>query len=490
MCIRDRYDNSLAKIKLEKFLSPAFKIEKGTEQGHPMSPELFKIYILDLSTRLSIEGDFPCLMDSIVNHLLWADDLILLALNEQSLQNILNILNDFCKDWDLEINLKKTKILAFGSRKHKTKFTIGDQQIDYADRYCYLGIIFDINGSFTPAFSELRKKSLRALFGLKRYIMRDSLSFDATLKLFDSLIKPVLLYACQILVPHTFLSRALIDQPVPDKYFKAIGSDMYEKFQLKFLKWDCGVHRKTSNLGILGDTGRYPITINAIKLAIDYYGRIENFSEHTLLRKAFEEQRTLNLDWYNNVSTLISAHNIGRSNITSINVSERLNENFRCIWLNSVHSSEKLTFYKSFKSNFQREEYLKLRTFIDRSNICKLRISAHRLSIEQGRYTTPITPRRERACIYCLFESNIIAVENEVHVLSECPLYRIPIKTFTNVVNRPILDVLKHPQNIRELQKFGALCTSVFDIHEAFLEYTKLDTNDDMRANPKPCINL
>ena len=103
------YENSEAKIKLDKLLSPALKIEKGTEQGHPMSPELFKMYILDLSSRLAIPGDFPCLLDSIINHLLWADDLVLLALNEQSLQNILNILNEFCINWDLEVNLKKNK---------------------------------------------------------------------------------------------------------------------------------------------------------------------------------------------------------------------------------------------------------------------------------------------------------------------------------------------------------------------------------------------
>lgn len=137
------YNNSLAKIKLDKLLSPNLNINKGTEQGHPMSPELFKMYILDLSSRLSVSGDFPCLLDTIVNHLLWADDLVLLALNEQSLKYLLNILNDFCNDWELQVNLKKTKILAFGSRKCTTEFKIGDNTIDYADRYCYLGIVFD-----------------------------------------------------------------------------------------------------------------------------------------------------------------------------------------------------------------------------------------------------------------------------------------------------------------------------------------------------------
>ena len=284
--------------------------------------------------------------------------------------------------------------------------------IEYADSYCYLGIVFHKNGSFTPALTELRKKSIRALFGLKRYIMRDSLSFGALLKLFDCLIKPVLLYVCQVIVPHTLLTRSFINPPSIDKFFKDIGNDMYEKFQLKFLKWACGVHRNTANVCVYGDSGRYPFTINAIKLAIDYFGRLQNAPVNTLLHKAFIEQQSLSLDWYVNVSALINKYNVGISNIPSINVSQRLNENFRNYWLNSINNSEKLTFYQSIKTLFQREDYLKVNIFTNRSSICKFRTSAHCLAVEQGRYTTPKTPRRERVCIYCLFKLNNTVLED------------------------------------------------------------------------------
>ena len=488
--LKNMYDNSHAKIKLEKLLSPSFKIEKGTEQGHPISPELFKMYILDLSSRLEIVGDFPCLLETIVNHLLWADDLVLLALNEISLQNILNILNDFCTDWELEINLKKTKILAFGSRKCDTKFVIGDNQIEYADRYCYLGIVFDKNGTFTPALSELRKKSLKAFFGLKRYILRDALSFDALLKLFDSLIKPVLLYGCQIIAPHTLLTKILANTPNTHNYFNTVGNNMYEKFQLKFLKWACGVHRKTSNLAIFGDTGRYPITINAIKLAIDYFDRCNNAPEHTLLYKSFAEQRILNLEWHANITDIINKYNLNSTRIRSTSISQNLYEEFRNLWKTGIDDSEKLVFYKTIKSNFERELYLKIRNFEERSNICKLRASAHSLAIEQGRYTTPKTPRCERVCIFCLFKKNNITVETEMHALTECPLYDIPKSIFAKNINRPIVDVLKDPQNVAEQQKLGALCTSIFDIHDAFLEYTKINADKEPPDDHSPCIIL
>ncbi len=80
------YNKSTARLKINKYLSRAFDICKGTEQGHPMSPDLFKIFILDLSHQFSVQGLYPEFVDSIVNHLFWADDLVLFGLDQASLQ--------------------------------------------------------------------------------------------------------------------------------------------------------------------------------------------------------------------------------------------------------------------------------------------------------------------------------------------------------------------------------------------------------------------
>ena len=87
------YSHSKACIKLLNRLSEQIDILVGTEQGHPMSPELFKLYILDFSQRIKeIENTVtvPCLNESKLSHLLLTDDLILLALNEEFLQILLN----------------------------------------------------------------------------------------------------------------------------------------------------------------------------------------------------------------------------------------------------------------------------------------------------------------------------------------------------------------------------------------------------------------
>ena len=43
--LRDMYSNSKGQIKLAGHISKCFDINKGTEQGHPLSPDLFKHYM-------------------------------------------------------------------------------------------------------------------------------------------------------------------------------------------------------------------------------------------------------------------------------------------------------------------------------------------------------------------------------------------------------------------------------------------------------------
>ena len=59
-----------------------------------------------------------------------------------------------------------------------------------------------------------------------------------------------------------------------------------------------------------------------------------------------------------------------------------------------------------------------------------MRISAHDLEIERGRWTNPITPVENRLCPYC----NL--VEDEIHFLFQCELYTNDRVAFFNKVNQ------------------------------------------------------
>ena len=57
--------------------------------------------------------------------LLYADDTIILAETEQDLQKGLNGLFEYCNQWQLKVNVEKTKIVIFSRgkiRKHRIFF--------------------------------------------------------------------------------------------------------------------------------------------------------------------------------------------------------------------------------------------------------------------------------------------------------------------------------------------------------------------------------
>ena len=97
--------------------------------------------------------------------------------------------------------------------------------------------------------------------------------------------------------------------------------------------------------------------------------------------------------------------------------------------------NKKLCTYASFKTVYKFEHYLDLiPSKKKRSNFAKLRLSAHNLRIETGRYGKNPIPRIDRKCPYCQ-SFNKTAVEDEIHFLSVCPLYETARNSMLSLIN-------------------------------------------------------
>ena len=125
------------------------------------------------------------------------------------------------------------------------------------------------------------------------------------------------------------------------------------------------------------------------------------------------------------------------------NLIKTLEENFKTYWHKLKTTTQetkqgKLSTYFTFKNCFERESYLNVRHFKIRQVICKLRISAHPLRIECGRYKN--IQRSDRICLYCSQGK----VEDEQHFISECSLYE-------NIRNQLYLKITKLCQNFPTL---------------------------------------
>jgi predicted glutamine amidotransferase len=132
--------------------------------------------------------------------LLYADDTVILAESKEELQAALNSMYLYCKTWDLEINASKTKIVIFNKRKitEKSVFTLNNEILNVVDDFTYLGIIFMHNGSFSKNRIKLLDQGRKVMYSMLKKCRSLGLPIDLQLKMFDTMVAPILLYGCEI----------------------------------------------------------------------------------------------------------------------------------------------------------------------------------------------------------------------------------------------------------------------------------------------------
>ena len=126
-----------------------------------------------------------------LNIIAFADDLVILAPNADTLQNIIDVLCQGLNELNLKINPKKTSVILFNRNKNSfplSKICVNEVQISYAKNVKYLGFIVDDSLSNQDDIVKCRNRWY-SIFNvlLRKFHFLDS---NAFLKLFNS-------YCCQ-----------------------------------------------------------------------------------------------------------------------------------------------------------------------------------------------------------------------------------------------------------------------------------------------------
>ena len=98
--------------------------------------------------------------------LLYADDIVLLAMCAKGVQILLDKLSDWCSRWDLHINSTRTKVVHYRPKRVKrTSFTFrcGDQSINVCTKYKDLGLWLTEDWDFSYLAREAAAAVQRSL---------------------------------------------------------------------------------------------------------------------------------------------------------------------------------------------------------------------------------------------------------------------------------------------------------------------------------------
>ena len=121
------------------------------DRGGLLSPFLFNIYVDNLSMNLS-ESNVGCVVyDLTINHLSYADDMVLIAPSVYALKTLLSICELYAELHDIIYNTEKTECMICWPKKCKYKavplFVLQGDVLKNVDQFKYLGYLITSNMS-------------------------------------------------------------------------------------------------------------------------------------------------------------------------------------------------------------------------------------------------------------------------------------------------------------------------------------------------------
>ena len=399
--VKSLYENVQCTVRVNSLLSPWFDVSAGVKQGCILSPTLFSVYINDLADRINSLQCGVSYSEEMLSILLYADDIALIAPDEQSLQNMLCVLTDWCSSWKLSVNPDKTKVVHFRPQScDKTDFNFRCSNFDITttDSYKYLGIWIDEHLTFSKNTKELAKSASRALgavFG--KFISSGGMSYNVYTKMYNSMVEPVLMYGSGIWGTKSYSVINAVQNKAA-KYFLSVG-------------------KNTSNIAVTGDIGWTSCLnkqrISCVRLLCKLKRTDEDRTIYKLWRWISRRRKGWNFEVDKIVSLLdktFDVNNITVSTKTVMkNILDKVNNLNNIEWQTQLYddrgnvNGNKLRTYREYKENCQVEPYVK--QIIPRSYrriMALFRAGSLPLAIETGRYARPHIPLNNRLCIYAM----------------------------------------------------------------------------------------
>ena len=167
-------------------------------------------------------------------------------------------------------------------------------EIEILQEYEYLGILLEQSGSFVVAKKHIADQANKALFSLLRKILKLSLPFDIQIYLFNKMIKPILLYGCEVWGFGNF--------------------DILKRVHLRFYKYIFNLKNSTPSAMIYGEIGVMPLAVDIQTRLVSFWSQLiaTDLSEQYKLSSiiynviyALHDTTGFKSQWLGNVKSLI-----------------------------------------------------------------------------------------------------------------------------------------------------------------------------------------
>jgi hypothetical protein len=456
--MQQMYDQASMRVRLHGHLGEPFDTTIGVKQGDPLSPLLFGLFMdrVEGWLRQASQHGVKLQCGRLVQVLLYADDLALVAESPQQLQELLNHLHTFCSAHCLTVNIKKSEVVAFNRGSATAKFTYATnppdppQPLKYTDRFVYLGVPFWRGKHISQVLGANVGKARACMHAMLRRCYQLGIhNAKIQCNLFGSLVMPVLNYGCEVWGVHVALKMCTPRQtrragadPTPATWGDQGAA---EAFQRGFLRHLLGVRASVSGPALLLECERTPVMHSWVSQAAGWWNRVMQRPADDLVRVCVMESvgrasQTWGAAWRQVMASLgpdLLAATIAGQGVAVPVVRARLFDKWcthACaaasplgrVCVRSVPDADSdgfrlLTYLKWFYT-----KHAKGAGFIYHVNrpqrvqcLARFRLGSHKLNIDAGRRRGGVrVPRCERVCTCCATRER----EDELHML-QCPAY-------------------------------------------------------------------
>ena len=187
------YAHQTMRVRWGKSTSEPFFVCNGVRQGGILSPLLFNVYMDDLSRRLNTCRTGCMVGDCLINHLMYADDVVVWSPCTAGLQELLNICTQYGIDHDIKYNSKKSNILIVRSGDDRQSkfpvFSLSGSALNECREVKYLGhVITNDLSDDIDIYRQCRKLYGQANMLCRRFSM---CSVSVKIALFRSFCTPL-----------------------------------------------------------------------------------------------------------------------------------------------------------------------------------------------------------------------------------------------------------------------------------------------------------
>lgn len=191
--IKSIYSNTKARIQLES-LGETFNINRGVRQGDPLSPKLFSAVLENIFRKLEWDQLGLSIDGRRLNHLRFADDIVIVEENPEKLEKMIQDLNRESEKIGLSMNTTKTKLLTNSDNR---VISINNEPLEYVEEYVYLGQIISFKDQTDKEIKRRIANGWRKYWSLKEIMKANDLSIGTKRKVYNTCILPCITYGCE-----------------------------------------------------------------------------------------------------------------------------------------------------------------------------------------------------------------------------------------------------------------------------------------------------